>query len=138
MADEAGNINTAAEDPDEEQQQHEHEASSVAALEERGDSSGPETAEQPAAAENSWSGPFLSLARKATETISSGMSYAAAPRKLSHGSAASSPLEKESENELSSTSDKPAGKLRFYSDLFILRDTFLQVFNSETVTSPCI
>ncbi|XP_068181232.1 RUN and FYVE domain-containing protein 1 [Antennarius striatus] len=47
------------------------------------------------AAEHSWSAPLLSFARKATETISSGVSYAAAQRNPSQGSAASSPTDQE-------------------------------------------
>uniref|UniRef100_A0A668ASU0 RUN and FYVE domain containing 1 n=1 Tax=Myripristis murdjan TaxID=586833 RepID=A0A668ASU0_9TELE len=50
-------------------------------------------------AESSWSAPILSLARKATETISSGVSYGAALRHPSTGSTASSPTEKEPEND---------------------------------------
>lgn len=116
MAEETVDINT-AEDPVEEQQRHEHQASTPEAFEEPDDGSGQEKSEQPAA-ESSWSGPILSLARKATETISSGMSYAAAPRKSPHGSAATSPTEKEPENDLSSNSKKLPGRLRLFPDLF--------------------
>lgn len=112
MADEAGEVNTAVEDREETQRQHEPEVLQPAA---DGEPDGQDWAEKPApaavAAETGWSAPILSLARKATETISSGMSYAAAPRKPSVGSAASSPTEKEPENDLNSTSKKLPGRV---------------------------
>ena len=72
MADEAGEVNTAVEDGEAEQQQEEPEVSEAATDGEPDDSDAPEQTEKsaPAAAENSWSAPLLSLARKATETIS--------------------------------------------------------------------
>ncbi|XP_049441317.1 RUN and FYVE domain-containing protein 1 [Epinephelus fuscoguttatus] len=108
MADEAGEVNTAVEDSEAEQQLDEPEVSEAAPEAESGSSDGQERTEKPApaATENSWSAPILSLARKATETISSGVSYAAAQRHPSQGSAPSSPLEKEPENELNNTSRK--------------------------------
>ncbi|XP_049897674.1 RUN and FYVE domain-containing protein 1 [Epinephelus moara] len=108
MADEAGEVNTAVEDSEAEQQLDESEVSEAAPEAESGGSDGQERTEKPApaATENSWSAPILSLARKATETISSGVSYAAAQRHPSQGSAPSSPLEKEPENELNNTSKK--------------------------------
>ncbi|KAL7395579.1 hypothetical protein ABVT39_019633 [Epinephelus coioides] len=108
MADEAGEVNTAVEDSEAEQQLDEPEVSEAAPEAESGGSDGQERTEKPApaATENSWSAPILSLARKATETISSGVSYAAAQRHPSQGSAPSSPLEKEPENELNNTSKK--------------------------------
>uniref|UniRef100_A0A4W6D2E4 RUN and FYVE domain containing 1 n=1 Tax=Lates calcarifer TaxID=8187 RepID=A0A4W6D2E4_LATCA len=89
MADEAGEVNTAVEDGEAKQQQNEPEVSEPATDGESGDGDGEGRTEKsaPAAPENSWSAPILSLARKATETISSGVSYAAAPRKPSQGSA---------------------------------------------------
>lgn len=49
--------------------------------------------------ESNWSTPILSLARKATETISSGVSYGAALRNAtSSGSAASSPTSPNKQN----------------------------------------
>lgn len=76
------------------------------------------------AAENSWSAPILSLARKATETISGGMSYAAAPRKPSQGS------EPEPENNQNNTPKKFTGISEFYM-LFsnTINKNFLQVLN---------
>ncbi|XP_033488743.1 RUN and FYVE domain-containing protein 1 [Epinephelus lanceolatus] len=108
MADEAGEVNTAVEDSEAEQQLDEPEVSEAAPEAESGGSDGQERTEKPApaATENSWSAPILSLARKATETISSGVSYAAAQRHPSQCSAPSSPLEKEPENELNNTSKK--------------------------------
>lgn len=113
MADEAGEVNTAVEDGEAKQQQNEPEVSEPATDGESGDGDGEGRTEKsaPAAPENSWSAPILSLARKATETISSGVSYAAAPRKPSQGSAVSSPTEKEPENDLGSTSTKLPGRL---------------------------
>lgn len=114
MADEAGEVNTATEECIEKQEQDEPEVSEPATDGEPDSTDGHACAEKtsPVAAENSWSAPILSLARKATETISSGMSYAAAPRKLSQGSAASSPTEKEMENDLNSTANKLPGRPR--------------------------
>ncbi|XP_008291425.1 RUN and FYVE domain-containing protein 1 isoform X1 [Stegastes partitus] len=108
MADEAGEVNTAVEGLEEKQQQDEPEVLGPATDGEpegsdRQDSTETEAPAAAAAAESSWSAPILSLARKATETISSGMSYAAAPRKTS---TASTPTEKEPENDLNSTSKK--------------------------------
>ncbi|XP_029961326.1 RUN and FYVE domain-containing protein 1 isoform X2 [Salarias fasciatus] len=100
MADEAGEVNTAVEDLEEKQEEDEAEESGAA--EER-EPDGPERSEESGSA-HSWSAPILSLARKATETISSGMSYAAAPRKSSQGSAACSPTEDEPGTDLNSTS----------------------------------
>ncbi|KAA8589102.1 hypothetical protein FQN60_010447 [Etheostoma spectabile] len=104
MADEAGEVNTAVEDGEAKQQLCEPEVSEA----EPDGGHGQERTEKPApaASESSWSAPILSLARKATETISSGVSYAAAPRNPSQGSAASSPTERESENHLNNTSKK--------------------------------
>lgn len=113
MADEAGEVNTAVEDGEAELQRDEPEVSEPATVGDAGGSDEPERTEkspQPAA-ETGWSAPLLSLARKATETISSGVSYAAAPRNLSQGSAASSPAEREPENDLNSTSKKLPGRL---------------------------
>ncbi|XP_057706064.1 RUN and FYVE domain-containing protein 1 isoform X2 [Corythoichthys intestinalis] len=50
--------------------------------------------------ESSWSGSLMSLARKATETLSSGVNYASARRNSVHGSAESLTSEKEPEPEL--------------------------------------
>uniref|UniRef100_A0A671U8W9 RUN and FYVE domain containing 1 n=1 Tax=Sparus aurata TaxID=8175 RepID=A0A671U8W9_SPAAU len=108
MADEAGEVNTAVEDGEAELHQDEPEVSEPDIVGDAGGSHEPEPPEktpQPPA-ESSWSAPLLSLARKATETISSGVSYAAAPRNPSQGSAASSPAEREPENDLNSTSKK--------------------------------
>ncbi|KAM9849439.1 RUN and FYVE domain-containing protein 1 [Aulostomus maculatus] len=103
MADESGEVNTAVEDGEAKQQQDESTVSETATNGEPRESQGP--AEKPAA-ESNWSAPLLSLARKATETISSGVSYAAAPRNSSQGSAVSSPTDKEPANELNNTAKK--------------------------------
>ncbi|XP_035524980.1 RUN and FYVE domain-containing protein 1 isoform X1 [Morone saxatilis] len=107
MADEAGEVNTAVEDGEAKQPPHEPEVSGAATDGESGCSDDQDRAEKSApapAAETSWSAPLLSLARKATETISSGVSYASAPRNPSQGSAASSPTETEPENDLDNAS----------------------------------
>uniref|UniRef100_A0A8C2ZQL2 RUN and FYVE domain containing 1 n=1 Tax=Cyclopterus lumpus TaxID=8103 RepID=A0A8C2ZQL2_CYCLU len=92
MADEAGEVNTAVEESEAIQPLDEPEVSEAAPDGESGDSDERDRTETPApapaAAESSWSAPILSLARKATETISSGVSYAAAQRRPSQGSAA--------------------------------------------------
>uniref|UniRef100_A0A3P9IX61 RUN and FYVE domain containing 1 n=1 Tax=Oryzias latipes TaxID=8090 RepID=A0A3P9IX61_ORYLA len=89
MADLAGNVNTACDDGVENQGEEPTVLDSEA-FEELSDRPEQDAAgKSPSvAAENSWSAPIFSLARKASETISHGMSYAAAPRKLSHGSSA--------------------------------------------------
>eukprot|EP00064_Thunnus_orientalis_P012109 superscaffoldBa00001817_g12143 len=110
MADESGEVevNTAAEDGEEKQQQDEPQMSGAATDGEAGDSDGQGRTEKsaPEAAESSWSAPILSLARKATETISSGVSYAAAPRTPAQPPAATSPTEKEPGNEPNNTAKK--------------------------------
>ncbi|XP_071314121.1 RUN and FYVE domain-containing protein 1 [Trachinotus anak] len=108
MADEAGEVNTAVGEHEANLQLDEPGESGAATNGESGDSDGQGRTERPppAAAENTWSAPILSLARKATETISIGVSYAAAPRKTLHESTASSPTEKEPENDLSNTCRK--------------------------------
>ncbi|XP_068570594.1 RUN and FYVE domain-containing protein 1 isoform X2 [Cebidichthys violaceus] len=103
MADEAGEVNTAVEGSEPKQQLDEPQVSEAVPDDESDDSDGQDRTENPApvpaAAASSWSAPILSLARKATETISSGVSYAAAQR-----SAASAPTELESNNDLNNTS----------------------------------
>lgn len=114
MAEEAGEVNTAVEDGGAAQPRDEHEFSNAESNGELGGSNGLERKEKSApaaAAEYSWSAPLLSLARKATETISGGVSYAAAPTNPSQGSGASSPTERDSENELNSTSKKLPGRI---------------------------
>uniref|UniRef100_A0A3Q2QF11 RUN and FYVE domain containing 1 n=1 Tax=Fundulus heteroclitus TaxID=8078 RepID=A0A3Q2QF11_FUNHE len=115
MADQTLEVNTAVEDRVENPEPEEPEVSGPATDDEPDPSQGrdsPETS-HPAAAESSWSAPLLSLARKATETISSGMSYATAPRKASQDSAAGSPNEKEGGNEPGGSSEKlPAVPLK--------------------------
>lgn len=105
MADETLEVNTAVEDLVVKQQVDEAEVSGPATHSESdGRNNEWDSAEKSSpAAENSWSAPILSLARKATETISSGMSYAAAPRKASQGS------EQEPENDLNNSPKKFAG-----------------------------
>lgn len=113
MADETGEVNTAVEDSETKPQLDEPEVSGATTDGEFGSSDGHGRTEKsaPAETENSWSAPILSLARKATETISSGVSYAAASRNPLLGSAVSSPTEKEPENGLNKTSKKLPGKL---------------------------
>uniref|UniRef100_A0A1A8RAX2 RUN and FYVE domain containing 1 n=1 Tax=Nothobranchius rachovii TaxID=451742 RepID=A0A1A8RAX2_9TELE len=102
MADEILVINTAVEDHEENQHLDGAEVSGPAAHGSDGGNSAENTT--PSAEESSWSAPILSLARKATETISSGMSYATAPRKSSQGSATGSPSKRGSENYLNHSS----------------------------------
>ncbi|KAM4585989.1 RUN and FYVE domain-containing protein 1 [Fundulus diaphanus] len=115
MADQTLEVNTAVEDRVEKTEPEEPEVSGPATDDEPDPSQGRDSPEKshPAAAESSWSAPLLSLARKATETISSGMSYATAPRKASQDSAAGSPNEKEGGNDPSGSSEKlPAVPLK--------------------------
>lgn len=113
MADEAEEVNTAAEDGEASEQKNEPEPSTNETEDQFGGSDGPDRTENaaPAAvAENSWSAPLLSLARKATETISSGVNYAASQRNPSQGSAVSSPTEREPENDVSNASKRLPGQ----------------------------
>ncbi|XP_038140528.1 RUN and FYVE domain-containing protein 1 [Cyprinodon tularosa] len=107
MADQTLEVNTAVKDHVEKTENEEPEVSSLPTNEEPCDRQGRDSPEEPhpAAAESNWSAPILSLARKATETISIGMSFAAAPRKASQDSAVSSPGEKEAENNRRSFSE---------------------------------
>ncbi|KAM8908475.1 RUN and FYVE domain-containing protein 1 [Spinachia spinachia] len=99
MADEPEEVNTAVEES-EAQQQIDKTQVTEAALD--GYRDGPDGTEKPA--ESSWAAPLRSLARKATETISSGVSYAAAQRSLSTASAGSAARDWESQIDLSDTS----------------------------------
>ncbi|XP_071772557.1 RUN and FYVE domain-containing protein 1 [Centroberyx gerrardi] len=103
MADEAGETNTAVEDGEAKQPEEEPEVLGAATDGEASSGDGQGRKEKPVG-ENSWSAPILSLARKATETISSGVSYGAALRNPSPGSTASSPTEKDSENDSNNSS----------------------------------
>uniref|UniRef100_A0A668AER4 RUN and FYVE domain containing 1 n=1 Tax=Myripristis murdjan TaxID=586833 RepID=A0A668AER4_9TELE len=85
MADEAGETNTAVEDGEAKQAEEPEVLGDATDSEASGDGRGQK--EKPVA-ESSWSAPILSLARKATETISSGVSYGAALRHPSTGSTA--------------------------------------------------
>lgn len=117
MADEAEEVNTPVEDGDTVQLLQETEVSEAEKNEEFRSSNRPDPREKPspASTEHSWSAPLLSLARKATETISSGVSYAATPRNPTQGSAASSPTNTLSENDLNYTSNQPGGfQLKIY------------------------
>ncbi|XP_029627638.1 RUN and FYVE domain-containing protein 1-like isoform X1 [Salmo trutta] len=80
-----------------------------------GVSSDEETSKDKPATESNWSTPILSLARKATETISSGVSYGAAFRNAtSSGSATSSPTcptkQNSTENDTNANQYLPAVK----------------------------
>lgn len=112
MADEAGEVNTLVQDGEAGEPRDELQVSKAEVDAEFGSSDGPERTERSSpATENSWSAPLLSLARKATETISSGVSYAGGLRNPSQGSTASSPTEIEPENNLNSTAKKLPGTL---------------------------
>lgn len=111
MADEAEEVNTAAEEGDTGQQLQGTEVSEAETNSRFCSGDGPEPGEKPppASTEHSWSAPLLSFARKATETISSGVSYAATPRNPAQGAAANSPSNALPENELNCTSHQPGG-----------------------------
>lgn len=107
MADEAEEVNTPAEDGNTGQQLQGTEVSEAEKNIQVRRSDGPDPGETPApASELSWSAPLLSFARKATETISSGVSYAATPRNPAQG-AASSPANTLPENDVNCTSHQP-------------------------------
>ncbi|XP_075897710.1 RUN and FYVE domain-containing protein 1 [Nelusetta ayraudi] len=109
MADEAEEVNTVAEDGEAGEQKNEVDASADETEGEVDCHDGPDRTEKSpvtAAAENSWSAPLLSLARKATETISSGVNYAASQRNPSQGSAVSSPTETEPVNDVGNASKR--------------------------------
>lgn len=111
MADEAEEVNTPAEDGNTGQQLQGTEVSETEKNSQFCSGEGPDPGEKPppASAEHFWSAPLLSFARKATETISSGVSYAATPRNPAQGAAASSPSNTLPENDLNCTSNQPGG-----------------------------
>lgn len=112
MADEAEEVNTVTEDGEAGEQKNESESSTD---ETQGDLECHDVPDRTdmfpttAPAENSWSAPLLSLARKATETISSGVNYAASQRNPSQGSAVSIPTENEPENDVGNFSKRLPG-----------------------------
>ncbi|XP_041694763.1 RUN and FYVE domain-containing protein 1 isoform X1 [Coregonus clupeaformis] len=114
MADGVGETNTAAE----ESEAKEEEPKVLEVLPDShpvGISSDEEAPKDKPATESNWSTPILSLARKATETISSGVSYRAALRNAtSSGSAASSPtsptIQNSTENDTNTNQYLPAVK----------------------------
>ncbi|KAM9413128.1 RUN and FYVE domain-containing protein 1-like isoform 2-T2 [Salvelinus alpinus] len=114
MADEVSETNTAAEESD----AKEEDPKVLEVLPDShpvGVSSDDETSKDKPATESNWSTPILSLARKATETISSGVSYGAALRNAtSSGSAASSPKcptkQNSTENDTNANQYLPAVK----------------------------
>lgn len=133
MADEAEEVNTVAEDGGADEQKNEVDASTHETEGELGCHDGPDRTEKfpaTAAAENSWSAPLLSLARKATETISSGVNYAASQRNPPQGSAMSSPTEKEAENDVDNASKRLPGQL----DAVFLGDS---LNFTETLSEGC-
>ncbi|XP_003970516.2 RUN and FYVE domain-containing protein 1 [Takifugu rubripes] len=109
MADEAEEVNTPAEDGNTGQQLQGTEVSEAEKNSQFCSSDRPDPGEKPspASTEHSWSAPLLSFARKATETISSGVSYAATPRNPAQGAAASSPTNSLPENDINYTSHQP-------------------------------
>ncbi|CAL8236444.1 unnamed protein product [Arctogadus glacialis] len=97
MADEAAEINTALEDGEAKQTEHE-------VLEVSTHSKEPtdkQVQNDEPIAESTWTAPIFSLARKATETISSGVSYGASLRNSTSLSSISSTTEKPPENDSS-------------------------------------
>ncbi|KAM9834714.1 RUN and FYVE domain-containing protein 1 isoform X1 [Syngnathus typhle] len=79
MADELGEVNTNAEDGDMQQEQEVAKLSNTEIDDNACDNNALGPAER-SPSESSWSAPLLSLARKATETLSSGVSYASTRR----------------------------------------------------------
>ncbi|XP_014068514.1 RUN and FYVE domain-containing protein 1 isoform X1 [Salmo salar] len=114
MADGVSETNTAAEESDAKEQ----DPKVLEVLPDShpvGVSSDEETSKDKPATESNWSTPILSLARKATETISSGVSYGAAFRNAtSSGSATSSPTcptkQNSTENDTNANQYLPAVK----------------------------
>lgn len=104
MADEAEEVNTVAEDGEAGEKGNKSQASTDEAKGDFKCHEVPDNVSATAAAENSWSAPLLSLARKATETISSGVNYAASQRNPSQSSAVSSPTGNEPENDVGNSS----------------------------------
>ncbi|XP_068596249.1 RUN and FYVE domain-containing protein 1 [Brachionichthys hirsutus] len=97
MADEREEVNTDVEESGAGEQPPESEVLEAPSDEgsSRWNGSGGAESSDPGDAEHGWSASLLSLARKATETISSGVSSAAAQRNPSQGLAASSPTGRE-------------------------------------------
>ncbi|XP_061690642.1 RUN and FYVE domain-containing protein 1 [Syngnathoides biaculeatus] len=105
MAGELGKVNTAGEDGEANQEQEVAKLLKTETEDSVCDSNALGRPER-SASESSWSAPLLSLARKATETLTSGVSYAPVPRNSGHDSAESSAAEKEPETELNSAGKK--------------------------------
>lgn len=105
MADDSGEVNTAVEDGEANQLNDVPRLPETGSDQMEGATDGQPRAEK-SAAESSWSAPLLTLARKATETISSGVSYAAAPRNCAQASTGSS-AENEPEHGLNSSKILP-------------------------------
>ena len=105
MADGVEETNTAVEESDSTQP----EADVLEVPADNGVNSDAEDQKAKPVAESNWSAPILSLARKASETISSGVNYGAALRNVTAGSTVSSPVKENSENE-TSTNTKFPGK----------------------------
>ncbi|XP_067103824.1 RUN and FYVE domain-containing protein 1 isoform X1 [Osmerus mordax] len=103
MADEVDETNTAVEESDSTQP----EADVLEVPADNGVNSDTEDQKAKPVAESNWSAPILSLARKASETISSGVSYGAALRNVTAGSTVSSPVKENFENETSTNSKFP-------------------------------
>ncbi|XP_046874607.1 RUN and FYVE domain-containing protein 1 isoform X2 [Hypomesus transpacificus] len=95
MADEVEETNTAVEESD----STHPEADVLEVPADNGVNSDAEDQKAKPVAESNWSAPILSLARKASETISSGVNYGAALRNVTAGP--SSPVKENSENETS-------------------------------------
>lgn len=119
MADEAEEVNTVAEDGEAGEKENKTEASTDEAKGDFKCHDVPDNVSATAAAENSWSAPLLSLARKATETISSGVNYAASQRNPSQGSSVSSPARNEPENDVGNSSQRLPGQF----DVVFLSDS---------------
>ncbi|KAJ0044189.1 hypothetical protein NL108_005218 [Boleophthalmus pectinirostris] len=108
MADDTEEVNTAVEHNESKQESNHVEVSQ--------DTADGETVEGGSHAElqdtastlvqNSWSAPLLSLARKATESISGGVISSAAPKNNGQGSTLSSPTENQSQNDVINSARK--------------------------------
>ena len=113
MADEAAEINTAPEDG--EAKQTEHEVLEVSP--ENKDPVDEQVQNDEPVTESTWTAPIFSLARKATETISSGVSYSAALRNSTSLSSLSPATDKPPEND--SSRAKMLTGLLFTTTLFV-------------------
>ncbi|KAJ0003003.1 hypothetical protein NQD34_008152 [Periophthalmus magnuspinnatus] len=108
MADDTAEVNTAVEHNESKQESNHLEVSQDTTDGEADEGSSDAEPENPPSTpvQSSWSAPLLSLARKATETISGGVISSVTPKNSDQGSAPSTPTENQSQNDVINSARK--------------------------------